>query len=295
MTTSAVSALAGDPATMTHSDPGAITQADGAGSTGNTQKAPWYASHPNESVRHWAENKGWADPHAALESGYNLEKLVGFEKAGRTLVLPKDDATPEERAAFFQKMGAPDKPDGYKLPEAMASDPLAIKFREVAHQNGLLPKQFEETLSWYSSEIQALREQRQQSLHVQGERDMGDLKVEWGKAFDQNIELARRAARNFLPAKDADERGKMLVAIEEAVGTGAMLRFFAKVGEGLGEHPLHSSGDSPGFNAMTPGQAKARIEALKSDQEWAKAYINGDAGKKAEMARLIQFAFPEGA
>jgi hypothetical protein len=284
MTTStAASVLSGDAATPA---------ADIATPAGGSEQPAWYASHPNEAIRSWAENKGWADPNAALESSYNLEKLIGFDKAGRTLVVPKEDATPEERSAFFRKLGAPDKPDGYKLPEAMASDPLAAKFREVAHKNGMLPKQFEETLGWYFSEVKTMQEQRQRERTVQGEQDLAALTGEWGKAFDQNIELARRAARSFLPAKNADERSQMLTAIEDAVGTGAMMRFFAKVGEGLGEHPMHSSGDSGSFDALTPGQAKARIEALKSDKEWAAAYLNGDASKRSEMERLIRFAFP---
>lgn len=230
---------------------------------------------------------------AALESGYNLEKLIGFEKAGRTLVMPKDDATPEERAAFFQKLGAPDKADGYKLPEALAQDPVAQKFRDIAHKSGMLPKQFEESLAFVTAEAKAIQEQQQQQRAVQGEQDMGALKGEWGAKYDENIELAKRAAQNFIPAKDGAERTQILTKIEEAIGTGQMLKLFAKIGEGLGEHQVHSSGDAGNFGAMTPGAAKARIDALKGDKEWSAAYLKGDAGKKAEIERLIKFAYPE--
>lgn len=230
---------------------------------------------------------------AALESGYNLEKLIGFEKAGRTLVMPKDDATPEERAAFFQKLGVPEKADGYKLPEALAQDPVAQKFRDIAHKSGMLPKQFEESLAFVTAEAQAIQAQQQQQRAALGEQDMSALKGEWGAKYDANIELAKRAATQFIPAKDAAERQQVLEKIEDAIGTGQMLRFFAKIGEGLGEHQVHSSGDPGSFGAMTPAAAKARIESLKSDKEWSAAYLKGDASKKAEMERLIKFAYPE--
>lgn len=296
MTISAAAVLSGAapaaPAAAAGGDPNAAPPAGGAPAA-TPANDPWYAKHPDESIRNWAANKGWQDPMAALESGYNLEKLIGFEKAGRTVVMPKDDATPEERAAFFQKLGAPQKADGYKLPETLAQDPLAKKFQEVAHKNGMLPKQFEETLNWYQGEAQAMQAQQQTQRAAQSEQDMTALKGEWGQAYDKQIELAKRAAGEFLPAKTPQERQDMLAAIENAVGTGAMLRFFARVGEGLGEHAVHSSGEAGGFDAMTPAQARSRIDALKSDREWADAYLKGDAGKRAEMERLIKFAYPQ--
>lgn len=286
----AATAMSGDGGAVPGGAPDAAAGSQGSVPAGGD---PWFAKHPDENIRNWAANKGWQDPMAALESGYNLEKLIGFEKAGRTLVMPKDDATPEERAAFFQKLGAPEKADGYKLPEALAQDPIAMKFRDIAHKSGMLPKQFEESLAFVTAEAQALQAQQQQQRAAMGEQDMSALKGEWGAKYDANIELAKRAATQFIPAKDAAERQQVLEKIEDAIGTGQMLRFFAKIGEGLGEHPMHSNGDPSSFSAMTPGAAKARIEALKSDKEWSAAYLKGDASKKAEMERLIKFAYPE--
>lgn len=286
-TTTAAAVLSGDSAAT------AATAATGDTTAQTTSQDPWYASHPDENVRNWATNKAWPDPMAALESGYNLEKLIGFEKAGRTVALPKDDATTEEKAAFFQKLGAPEKPDGYKLPETLAQDPLAQQFRDVAHKNGMLPKQFDETLSWYTAEVTKMQTEQEQQRAVQGEQDMATLKTEWGQAFDHHIELGKRAAANFIPAKNPAERVEILSKIEAAIGTGAMMRMFSRIGEGLGEHKVHDNGESGNFGAMTPGAAKAKIEALKQDKEWSNAYLKGDAAKKSEMARLIAFAFPE--
>lgn len=254
--------------------------------------APWYSTHPDEGIRNWAANKGWKDPMAALESGYNLEKLIGFEKAGRTIVLPKDDATPEERRAFLTRIGVPEKSDAYKVPESLAQDPLIAKFREFAHAEGFLPAQFEKAISFIQGESAAMATQAQAAAGAKGEQEMAALKTEWGAAYDQNVELGKRAAAQFIPG-DANARADALTKIEAAIGTGAMLKMFAKIGEGLGEHPMRSTDDPGGFSVMTPAQAKARIEALKQDKAWTGAYLNGDADKRAEMDRLIKFAFPE--
>jgi hypothetical protein len=76
----------------------------------------WYDAFENPEVKTWTAAKGFKDPAAVAESAYNLEKLIGFDKAGRTLVVPKDDATPDEMRAFHAKLGVPETPDGYKLP-----------------------------------------------------------------------------------------------------------------------------------------------------------------------------------
>jgi len=257
--------------------------------------AEWFSGIQDENVRTWAAGKGWKDPIAAVESNYNLEKLIGFEKAGRTIVLPKEDATPEERAQFFQKIGAPADVSGYKTPESMATDPMVAAFREQALKTNMLPQQFEETLSWYQQQQAATQKAEFEARAAAGEKAIGDLRGEWGAAYDQNIELAKRAANQFLPAKSADERKAMMGVIEAAVGTEAMLRFFSKIGEGLGEDRMHTDGDPGTGDVMTPAVAKAKIEALKNDKEWAAAYVKGDAGKREEMSRLHKFAYPEAA
>ena len=278
-------------AAMTTDQPAAGT-APATPATPATEQ-PWYAGHADENIRNWAANKGWKDPLAALESGYNLEKLIGFEKAGRTIVMPKDDATPEERRAFLTRIGVPEKVDGYKVPEAFAADPLVAKFRELAHAEGMMPGQFEKAIAFVTGESQAMQKAAQEKAAVQGEQDMASLKTEWGAAYDQHIELGKRAAAQFIPAKDASERAEILGKIESAIGTGQMLRLFAKIGEGLGEHRMVSTDDPGGYGVMTPGQARARIEALKQDKVWGAAYLAGDAAKRQEMERLMKFAYPE--
>jgi hypothetical protein len=101
----------------------------------------WYDGFENAEVKTWTAAKGFKDPAAVAESAYNLEKLIGFDKAGRTLVVPKDDATPDEMRAFHAKLGVPETPDGYKLPLPETADPkLAATLQGWMHKAGVTPR-----------------------------------------------------------------------------------------------------------------------------------------------------------
>ena len=65
----------------------------------------------------------------------------------------------------------------------------------------------------------------------------------------------------------------------------------ASIGKGLGEHRMHTNGEGGGMG-MSPAEAQAKIKSLQSDKAWATSYLQGDAGKKAEMERLHKIAFP---
>lgn len=292
MTTPADPAAAAAPAASA-TPAAAAMSASAPAATPAAAGGEWFSGIQDDNIRTWAAGKGWKDPLAAVESNYNLEKLIGFEKAGRTIVLPKEDATPEERAAFYQKIGAPEKADGYKVPEALAQDPVVAKYRDVAHKAGISQAQFEQNIGFLQAAAAEMQASQTQARAVQGEQDIAALRGEWGMKFDENMELGKRAAAQFIPAKDMAERQAILERLEGAMGTGAMLKLFASIGAGLGEHKAHGSGDPGQMGAMTPAEAQARIVALRNDKAWAADYVKGDAAKRAEMERLHRFAYPE--
>lgn len=251
----------------------------------------WYSGIKDENARNWTAAKGWKDPAAAAESAYNLEKLLGHDRAGKTLVLPDDKATPEQVAAFRTKLGVPEKPDGYKLPVPEGdSGEFAKTAATWFHEAGVPAKAAEVLAAKFNEHNQAIETQRLEAFEAQAQLDMTALKGEWGAGYDKQVELARRAATNFLPAKDAEERAETLSKIEQAIGTGAMMRLFAQIGSGLSEATMVGADDAVGFNDLTPAQAKARVEQLKSNKDWTAKYLSGDKAALAEMERLSKLA-----
>ena len=73
--------------------------------------AAWYGDAHKDIVG----AKQWQDPDSVIESYVNLEKLFGADKAGRTIVIPKDENDQEGLKAFRAKIGVPEAPEAYEL------------------------------------------------------------------------------------------------------------------------------------------------------------------------------------
>lgn len=222
------------------------------------------------------------------ESAYNLEKLIGFDKAGKTIVIPDENSSPETRAAFNAKLGVPADASGYKLPVPDGADGAFAKEASTwFHEQGI-PAKAAEGLTAKFNEFVARGEAAQaEQAAIRSEQEWTGLKTEWGAAFDQNLELGKRAAAQFLPGTP-DERQSMLGALEQALGTGKLMKMMASIGQGLGEHKVHADGG--GSNVMTPAQATQRIAELKSNKDWTAAYLSGDKTKATELQQLIAMA-----
>lgn len=270
------------------------TPAPSPAPAGGAANADWYAGIADESTRTWVQAKGWKDPSALAESAYNLEKLIGHEKAGRTVVIPGDDAKPEEIAAFRQKMGIPANAADYKLPVPEGVPPeFANEASKWFHETGIPPKQAQALTAKWNEFTAATQKAQDQAFVTKADQDFTKVVGDWGQEADANLEAGRRAAREFVPAANPDERAGLMQKIERAVGTETMLKMFAAIGKGLGEHRMAGDGGGNGAFGMSQQQAQQRITELKSDKAWTAAYIAGGANEKAEFAKLFEIAYPE--
>jgi len=276
---------AGEPAGNAGGTPPASTPPAGGNDQGGTPPASgnWYDTFGDEELKGYVQNKGWKDP-SELAVGYkNLEKLLGGEK----LPMPKGADDAEGWGRVYDALGRPKSAEEYKLPLPDGDDG---GFAKVAsnwmHEAGLNQKQAEIIAGKWNEYMQTTVGQQTQQSAQKVEQDLTALKGEWGPAWDENIALGSRAAKQF--GLDAEK----LTAIEGAIGTGDMLKLMAKIGRGLTEHNFEGGNTTQGFG-MTPAAAKERIAALRNDTGWATKYMNGDVEAQAEMKRLMTVAFPE--
>lgn len=270
-----------DQAPITQVDNAAPVQAPAA------QSAPeaWYSNIQDESLRGYLETKGFKDHGALAESYRNLEKLRGVPE-NELLRMPKEGDT-EAWNAFYNRLGRPENPDGYSLPIPDGDDgAFAKQAAQWMHEAGLTPAQAQALASknneWLSAQVKAFEDQQA----IESDRQMTELKSEWGQAFEQNTEIARRAAKQF-GLEEAD-----LNALEDALGTKKLLTLFNNIGQGLGEHKAQGFGNGDQSFKLSPAAANERIKQLMGDKEWSSKYLNGGANEKAEMARLQQMANP---
>lgn len=301
-TTNAATALSGEPATgapASVADTGAdAIQSAATAAVANaappaTTSDAWYSKIENADVRTWAEAKGFKDPLAVAESAYNLEKLMGFDKAGKTIVVPDENATPEQIAAFRSKLGVPEKPDGYKLevPEGVPPE-FASTAAQWFHENGVPAKAAEAIAAKWNEFNAAQATAFEEKFVADSQAEFAAWEREQGAAAKQNVELAKRAAAQFIPAADAAQRAEMISNIERAIGTANFMKMMTAIGSGLGEHKSVGGGEGNGI--LTPAQAQQRIVELKSNKDWTTAYLNGDKAKQEELSKLTQLAYPVG-
>lgn len=241
---------------------------------------PWYSSIQDESLRGFAELKGWKDPGAAIDSYRNLEKLRGVPE-NELVRLPKEDDA-DAWNQVYARLGRPESPDLYELPVPEGDDGEFAKMAaDWMHKAGLSKSQAQQLTQMNNEFIQSQVKEYQDNLAVQQDRELSELKSEWGAAYDQNIEIARRGAQQF--GIDPD----MMSKIEEAIGTKQLMSLFHGIGSKVGEHKM-VRGESENFK-LSPAAAQERINQLKQDKEWVGRYLNGGAKEREEMSRLSQY------
>jgi hypothetical protein len=241
-------------------------------------------------TKSWVSGKGWDK----LDASSVLPELVkGYRGAERTLGVPADqilrlpgkDAKPEDWRPVWQKLGAPDKPEGYEI-KAPEGDPG--EFLKTAtgwfHELGI-PKPMAQGLAAKWNEFaQTQAEAAGAAWDSRFDKEMGELKTEWGQDFDKNRDLARRVE------KATGLQVEQLQGVERALGPKAYQQFLARFGAALGEHRF-VGGEGEKTFSMSADAAKARIAELGKDEAFKKKLMGGDVDAKAEWTKLHEAAF----
>lgn len=268
---------------MGAADQGANSQGDQQGQ--QQQQQAWYSGFTDESLRGYVETKGFKDSAALAESYRNLEKLRGVPENELARIPKEGDA--EGWNAFYAKLGRPESAAGYSLPVPDGDDgAFAKQAAEWMHAAGLTPAQAQMLAGKNNEFMAAQMKAHQEQQAVESDRQMAELKTEWGQAYEQNSEIARRAAKQFGLTED------MLSGIEDAIGTKQLMVLFNSIGQGLGEHKAQGIGAGDSSFKLSPAAAQERIKQLQTDLEWGKKYLSGGANERAEMERLQQMAYP---
>lgn len=261
-----------DPTTQPSTDPAAPQTQQPAIS--------WLPADADPTIVGHAQNAKWASPADAVKSHYELQKLFGADRHGRTVVIPKEDATPEERAAFYERLGRPKTPEeyGFKVPEG--GDPkFAEKVAGKLHELGIPASQAQELFNWYTAEGQSLMQADDAAYKANLEAEHAALKQDWGTEEPMRRELARRAAERL--GLDGDAIG----AMEQAVGFSKTLKALAKMGDLMRESGTEGLGELGSFG-MTPEGARAKRAQLMADPDFRAKAMNQNSSQWAEIKKL---------
>jgi hypothetical protein len=234
----------------------------------------------------YIQTKGWAGPEDVLTSYRNLEKMVGADRAGRTVVLPAgEDAN--EWGQVFDKLGRPSNADGYKLPVPEGADPGFAKLASSKfHELGITAKQGAALAAWWNEQAGTQTSAMAAAEEAALAAEHAALAKDWGTGPDAQFrrELARRAAVHL----GLDEAS--IAAMEKVAGYSKTMKALAKMGDLLKEHGAEGLGEMGSFG-MTPEGARSRKGQLMADKAWRDRAMNPASAEWAEIQKLDRIIF----
>lgn len=251
----------------------------------------WKASLSDE-VKAYPGLTKFATPQDAIVSYIELEKTLGKNK----VTLLGDNPTAAEVATFYNKLGRPEKADGYQLadkiegvPDDLPKNEVMMKgFLETAHSAGLSQKQTAALHEWYmkgsAAELDAYNRERDTARN----NAETSLRTKWGKGYDAKVALAKKVIESFA-GKDAKK------FLEEGEGNNPILvGMLAEIGSKLSEDVL---GEGAGRRLLLSAeQAKVELDAIMAGDSKSAYYNNEHPEHKAmvdKVTNLNQIIHPE--
>lgn len=276
-------------AVLTSDSGGSSSASVGAGaSAGGLPQAPtpsWYDSVKDAEVKNWLSTKKYPDAESALKSHWSLERLMGADKAGRTVMLPKDDNDSEGWKALSTKLGVPDSADGYKLPMPEGTDDgFAKTAAKWFHEAGVPPRAANKIAEQWNSFITEQVKAGEAADRAESEKQMGALEQQWGGEFAAKRELAQRGYREFAKQFGLDDKAALERA-ESVLGAANLTKFFAGLGQ-LNSESAFAGSDGKGGFSMSKDSALTELRQIQADRGSGK--INDHAWRTQYEKRAIE-------
>lgn len=217
----------------------------------------------SDDARRVAEAKGWQSADEALKSYANLEKIVGRKTEGM-VQLPTPDSEADQVAEFWQKLGRPETPDGYKLepPEGyeIQDKEMVDWFRDAALRHNLPADMAQGIFSEYIAKMADSNGQAEQQRVEQVDAWNQELREQLGLAYDERVGQARRAL-GALAGENADQLAQVL----EESGLGSfppMVNMLIEASKLMSEDTLAANAPRTVGSAMTPNEVQSKINGM---------------------------------
>ncbi len=164
--------------------------------------------------REWVGKSGAKDVATLVKNAIHAESLIG-----KSVQVP-DFATakPEELNKFFDRLGRPEKADGYEfklpegVPEGMPYDgEFAKEFKTAAHAAGLTPKQATAAHDFYVAKQATAFKAQHEAVAAKMNTATETLEKQWGPKdgdkFKDSSAMALRALKGLGIEKAAQDSG----------------------------------------------------------------------------------------
>lgn len=246
----------------------AATEASPAAGAAAAAGPSWFDQLP-DNIR--------ADESVAKFRGSKLEDFVAaYTNAVKLIGAPPEQVVrldKADRAEVLRRLGAPESPDKYdiKPPEGVPAEVALGEalpwYKEVAAKAGLLPEQAQAIYEAYIGRVMEVQQQAQQAV----KEAETSLRMEWGPAYETNIQAARQAVQALGIQQEVADAG---------LGANpAFIQALAKVGKAMFRP---EEGPSGGIAPLAPADAKA--EGRRLIEQAMRAFNEG----RVEESRALQ-------
>lgn len=224
-----------------------------------------------EADRNYLTEKGYKSAGDLLNAAKAADKYAGVDFA-KMVALPSEQATPEELAEFYGKLGRPENAEGYKLPLPQGDDgSFAKAIAPVMFEAGLTSAQAAKLAEGWNNFAATAAKAQEEAYQKEQSGQMEALKAEWGADYDKNEEIARQAARKYGLDQTALDK------LERALGSKPLMQLMHKLGVTTMDADIKGvTGMRAAAGSYTPSEARAKLEALKSDKEWGAKFLASD-------------------
>lgn len=229
-----------------------------------------------EDLRNEPSLAGVKNLTTLAKSYVNAQKMVGKNK----ISLPGENATAEERDAFFTALGRPKaaaeyKHDNIQLPEGIVLDDAQLAdFREAAFELGLSQEAFEKALAFDVSRVQKVQAAAIAAQNQEYDATMAKLQQQYGDNLPARLAQVDKALTTF---------GIKDIFIEKALTNNYQIfEALANIGARISESKLkegeirqdfktpqqqieeiYADPNGPIYNAEHPGHDKAVAEVKR--------------------------------
>lgn len=250
---------------------------------GQPASTDWKASLPEDlrSEASLASIKGVDD----LAKGYvHAQRLIGTNR----LEAPSDKWDEAKWSSFYDNIGRPKTPDGYKDPEGLTLDPdlklvpEKIKAaREQMHKLGLTVKQQQALEALHLTTLNETVTGFKSTQAASKDATIKALEAEWKGDLGANIEVAKKAAIAL--------GGQELFDYLDKSGLGnnvALIKAFNKMGKMMSEDGAARTGATDALGLTDATSAGMEINKLKMDKAFQEILFDKrHPGHQAALAR----------
>jgi len=234
------------------------------------------------SVKPFVDKEGKLNYANLMKSYVNTKKQMGVDK----VVLPTDKSTPEEVAAFWEKLGWAKEAEKYEVKKSENSkldDTFLGDLKKFAHENKIPVSVAQKMVGFLESQVEATGTQEASMSANKINEGIAEIKKEYGNAYEYKIGLAHRFIKETVSEADRKVFSDPSIGSNPAI-IRALVSMASKVykEDGFGGTQMSSG-------ALTPSEAQAKINSIMADKNGP--YFNSRDARHVDVVKEMEQLF----